>query len=178
MKIHSHTFQPTGQDTVSAIYMEYREVILAYIAYRIPCKYEAEDLTQDVFMRLLEYGKVINRETASSFIYTVAHNLVNDYLRRYYKYKEVAAEWERNVETVLCTTEQAVYANELASMYKMQIQRLPRQRRQVYELIDCHNLAVAEVAGRMRLSLRTVQNHLYIARNEIRANLSHLLEAV
>ena len=178
MKIRNHTSHSTCCDSFSNIYMEYSKVILAYIAYRIPHKYEAEDLTQDVFMRLLDCGKVINRETVSSFLYTVARNLVTDTLRRYYKKKEVMAEWEYDAAISSCCTEQTVYANELASIYKLQIQKLPQQRRKVYELIDCHDLSIAEAAERMSLSQRTVQNHLYIARNEIKAQLHRLLEAV
>jgi len=178
MKIRSHTSQSICPESFSHIYMEYKKVISAYIAYRIPHKYEAEDLTQDVFMRLLDCGKVINEETVSSFLYTVARNLITDTLRRYYKKQEVMAEWECDAPSSSCTTEQTVYANELASIYKQQIQKLPRQRRKVYELIDCHDLSIAEAAERLSLSQRTVQNHLYIARNEIKTQLCLLLEAV
>lgn len=164
--------------TFSEFYQEYRKVIQSYIAYRIPHKYEAEDLTQDVFVRLLDYRKMINSETVTSFLFTIAHNLVTDNLRRYYKKEEIMTEWENCRMTSACTTEQTIYANELASIYKQQIQNLPLQRRKVYEMIDCHDLPISEVALRMNLSQRTVQNHLYIARNEIKAQLSYLLKAV
>lgn len=178
MNTCNHTSFPTCSMTFSKIYLEYREVIRAYIAYRIPNKYEAEDLTQDVFMHLLDYGKLIRNETIVSFLFTIARNLVTDNLRRYYKYKEVMLEWEIRTATSACTTEQDIYANELASIYKKQIQNLPQQRRKVYELIDCHDLSIPEVAIRMKLSQHTIQNHLYIARKEIKAQLSYLLEAV
>lgn len=38
----------------SKFYQEYWNVVLGFIACRIPHKYEAKDLTQDVFIRLWE----------------------------------------------------------------------------------------------------------------------------
>lgn len=158
-------------------YAEYFKVIRAYIAYRILHKYEAEDLAQDVFVRLLEYGQLINRTTISSFLFTIARNLVNDVLRRHCCREEVMAEWERNVSRSTNSTEQESDARELSFLYKMQILRLPPQRRQVYELVDCKDWSINKVAAHMNLSVRTVGNHLYIARNEIRTRLSRILQA-
>lgn len=38
---------------ITKCYTEYGSFIKNYISYRIPHKYEAEDLTQEVFIRLL-----------------------------------------------------------------------------------------------------------------------------
>lgn len=169
---------PNNRQAFEQFYIGYFKVIRAYIAYRIPRKYEAEDLAQDVFVRLLEYGQVISRTTVSSFLFTIAHNLVIDTLRRHYCREEAMEEWKRCADTLADSTEQEVTAHELSSLYRMQIHRLPPQRRKVYELADCEDWPLRKVADHMNLSLRTVENHLYTARNEIRTRLNHMLQAV
>mgnify|MGYP000040245488 CR=1 FL=1 len=57
---------------ITKCYTEYGSFIKNYISYRIPHKYEAEDLTQEVFIRLLDYKQFINPETIKPFLLTIA----------------------------------------------------------------------------------------------------------
>ena len=61
----------------------------SYITYRITHRYEAEDLTQDIFVRLLDYKQMLRPDTVKSFLVTIARNIVIDYIRRYYKKQEI-----------------------------------------------------------------------------------------
>lgn len=72
-------------------YTNYHHSIYLYIYYRIGNKEEAEDLAQDVYVRLMDYNRILCLETIKYFIFTIARNLVNDYLRRYYKRQEVTS---------------------------------------------------------------------------------------
>ena len=49
------TITNTSDNIITNSYKEYHQVILTYITYRITHRYEAEDLAQDVFVRLLDY---------------------------------------------------------------------------------------------------------------------------
>lgn len=167
-----------NQQVFAQYYTKYFNMIQAYIAYRIPHKYEAEDMAQDVFIRLLERGQVINQTTVASFLFTIARNMVTDVLRRYYRYKDVPAVWERSVETSSNITEQNTNFKELSSIYRKQILLLPSMRRKIYELMDCEDWNAKDVAAHLNLSVRTVENHLYIARNEIRSRLNRVLKVV
>ena len=42
-------------------YNDYHQTILNYITYRINHKYDAEDLAQDVFIRLIDYKLDVKR---------------------------------------------------------------------------------------------------------------------
>ena len=73
---------PSESINFSDFYQKYRNVILVYITRRIPHTYEAEDLTQDVFIRLwekkAEYDKIPDFRT---FLYVAVRNLCYNYLR-------------------------------------------------------------------------------------------------
>ena len=77
----------TSDNIITRSYEEYYQVILTYITYRITHRYEAEDLTQDVFVRLLDYKQMLRPDTVKYFLFTIARNIVIDYIRRYSKPK-------------------------------------------------------------------------------------------
>lgn len=83
------TIANTYNDIITRSYEEYYQVILTYITYRITHRYEAEDLTQDVFVRLLDYKQMLRPDTVKYFLFTIARNIVIDYIRRYYKKQEI-----------------------------------------------------------------------------------------
>lgn len=83
------TIANTYDDIITRSYEEYYQVILNYITYRITHRYEAEDLTQDVFVRLLDYKQMLRPDTVKYFLFTIARNIVIDYIRRYYKKQEI-----------------------------------------------------------------------------------------
>ena len=72
-------------------YANYHHSVYLYLYYKIGHKEEAEDLAQDVYVRLMDYDRMLCAETIKYFIFTIARNLVTDYLRRYYKMQEVTS---------------------------------------------------------------------------------------
>ena len=68
----------TSDNIITRSYEEYYQVILTYITYRITHRYEAEDLTQDVFIRLLDYKQMLRPDTVKYFLFTIARNIVTD----------------------------------------------------------------------------------------------------
>ena len=57
------TITNTSDNIITNSYKEYHQVILTYITYRITHRYEAEDLAQDVFVRLLDYKQMLRPDT-------------------------------------------------------------------------------------------------------------------
>ena len=81
----------TSTQIVTDSYTSYRRSVYLYIYYKINSKEEAEDLVQDVFLRLMDYKKMLRPDTVKFFIHTIARNLVTDYLRRHYKRLELSS---------------------------------------------------------------------------------------
>lgn len=94
-------------------YTNYHHSIYLYIYYRIGNKEEAEDLAQDVYVRLMDYNRILCLETIKYFIFTIARNLVNDYLRRYYKRQEVTSYIYEHTVAYTNETEARVVADDL-----------------------------------------------------------------
>ena len=68
--------------TLTNYYVTHRDELLAYVSSRLGNSVEAEDLVQNVFLRLLTSDKMITEITLPALVYTIARNLINDYYRR------------------------------------------------------------------------------------------------
>ena len=129
---------------IEEAYKEYYPVIYRYVRCRIKCKYEVEDLVQDVFMRLLDYDNMLQKSTIQSFLFTIARNLVTDYLRCYY----------RKQEMISCAYENAI--------------EFTQQRQRVYSMSRFEEKTLSEISKELQLSMSTVENHLFIGRKIMR----------
>lgn len=156
----------------SEFYQEYRHIILNFIAYRIPYKYEAEDLVQDVFIRLWEHWDFVNKATLWSLVYTIARNIITDKIRRYYRQEDFISYIYNNVKETSCNSvEEGVYYRELERMHHRVISLLPAKRRRIYKLSFNDELSCPMIAKAMFLSSRTVEGQLLAARKTVRAYL-------
>lgn len=149
-------------------YEEYHLIILSYITHRITHRYEAEDLAQDVFVRLLDYKQMLRPDTVKYFLFTIARNIVIDYLRRYYKRQEIDSYMYDMTATATNETEEQIIGNDLMSIERRRLAAMPEQRRLVYSLNRYEGKTSPEIATELNLSCRTVENHLFIGRREMR----------
>ena len=156
----------------SECYLQYKDIIQNYIAYRIPHSNEAEDLVQDVFVRLWDHKDFLNRETVRSLLFTIARNIVIDRIRRYYVKENFISIYNNVWERSRNTTEETVLSRELQLLHRDVVNRLPSKRKQIYQMSFDNEMSCPEIAERLSLSVRTVEGQMFLARKIIRASLA------
>lgn len=158
----------SSDNIIARSYEEYHQIIRAYIMYRITHRYEAEDLMQDVFVRLLDYKQMLRPDTVKYFLFTIARNIVTDYIRRYYKRQEIESYFYDFTSTSTNETEEKIIANDLALTEQLILAEFPEQRQKVYQMNRYEEKTSAEIATVLHLSQRTVENHLFLGRRDMR----------
>ncbi|MDN0067378.1 sigma-70 family RNA polymerase sigma factor [Bacteroides gallinaceum] len=153
---------------ITEYYEEYRQSVFFYICRRIENRSDAEDLIQDAFLRLLEYRMMIRRDTLKYFLFTIVRNLLNDYLRRYYKRQEIDRYLYDTLPVTTVEPESRMVADELRRLESRRVSALPEQRRNVYIMSRFQDKSAEDIAEELKLSRRTVENHLFISRREVR----------
>ena len=153
---------------ITEYYEECRQSVFFYICRRIENRDDAEDLTQDAFLRLLEYRMMIRRDTLKHYLFTVVRNLVNDYLRRYYKKQEIDRYLYDTLPVTTVEPESRIVADEIRKLECRRVSALSEQRRKVYVLSRFYDKSVLDISKDLNLSYRTVENHLFISRREVR----------
>lgn len=126
------------------------------------------DLAQDVFLRLMEYSAMLRPTTVRHFIFAIARNLMYDYLRHCCIRQELTSYIYDTQPTYTHAVEEQVVADDLQALEQERVARLPERRRKVYLLARYEGKNVREISEQMGLSLRTVNNHLYLSRKEVR----------
>lgn len=164
-----------SQGIIIDSYTHYYSRVVDSIAYRINNRCEAEDLAQDVFVRLLEYKQMLCEETVKYFIFTISRNMVTDYLRRYYKAKEISSYLYDECTSHTDEVEETIWVTDIYRLEKRKLATFPKQRRQIYSLVRFGQLSSDEIASRMCLKKRTVECHLLLARKEMRAFLKQCI---
>lgn len=165
----------TSPQLIADSYERYRSSVYLYIYRKVNNKEEAEDLSQDVFVRLMDYKQMLRPDTVKFFIYAISRNLVNDYLRRYYKKQEVTSYIYDVVKVAHDEVESGVVANDLLACEKNRVALLPQQRRKIYVMSRFEDKSVTDISEELNLSRRTVENHLFIGRKEVREYLKRCI---
>jgi len=178
MPTESELFQRATQRDAQAfgeLYQRYLKQIYRYIFYRVGNATEAEDLTEQTFLKAWEaIGRF--REQGVPFIawlYRLAHNLVIDYRRT--RHQAVS------LETACDTMDQAVSPEELAAVrldvaaLQQAIARLTPEQQQVIILRFVQGLShgdVAVIMGKNEGAIRGLQHraleslHALLDRND------------
>ncbi len=173
-----------GEDLEFApIYEEYQPKIHRYLA-RMVGELEAEDLTQEVFVKLSRALKTYRGEAKlSTWIYRIATNTALDRLRSprfqeaeqdFTDARQVANEEAETADRNSWTgepiplVEQQVYRKEMSACVQSYICQLPEMYRTVLVLSHMEGLANQEIAEVLGVTLETVKIRLHRARDLIR----------
>lgn len=158
---------------IDQLYRQNSERILNYIRARVNVSEDAENISQEVWMRLMESDVEICIDTVTSYIFRIASNLVNDYLRRLYVRQEVDQEIQAGfVDISEITPEHELEALQLSQLEMGRIECMPQQRRIIYKMSRFEEKTVNEIADALSLSFRTVENHLRMGRHDVRTYIS------
>lgn len=158
-----------SHDAFRQLFMSYFPRVKYFIAHLTKSENIAEELAQDVFMKIWERREHLQiAGSFNSYVYRMAKNAALNHLRRKYLEESYLEEYESQAEP---TIEGDLYAREMELLEKLTVSRMPRKRRVVYEMSRRDGLTNDEIAHRMGISKKTVENHLNLALKEIRKTL-------
>lgn len=138
---------------------------------------EAEDIVQEVFVRIWESRDRLNdHHQLSSFLFTIAYNNSIDLIRKRInvsKYLEHLKHSSIIQENSSTTSE--IEFNDLSRQVENLIAVLPERQRQVYQLHREKGLSYQQIAGQLGISKNTVENHMVKALKFLRQNMDNSL---
>lgn len=167
-----------GNDTAFDILMRrYESKVFTYIQYAVKNQEQAEDLFQDVFVRVIVHlrsGKYTENGKFSSLVMRIAHNLLVDHYRKSNDNSFISSDDEEL--NILNSTDLAVNENREQEMMQQQlmsevrylITQLPANQRKVLmmrfyddlsfkEIADMTNCSINTALGRMRYAIMNLK---------------------
>jgi RNA polymerase sigma-70 factor (ECF subfamily) len=168
--------QQRDPDAFSQLYDKHFDRIYRYIAFRVGKQTEAEDLTQQVFLKAWEsIGSYKWKGLPfSSWLFRIAHNQLVDYLRKKSKRKETPLEEAHAVSATdsISDIEHKLMTEQVANACR----HLTEAQQEVVSLRFAGGLSTAEVAKIMGKSEGAVKALQHSALKSLRAILSQEAE--
>jgi len=160
---------------IADFYTEHYDEIVAFVAGRVLCADDAEDIVQNVFVRLLCTNRMITPVTLSNLVYTIARNLIYDYWR----HRKSVDEYEHYIAYRMSRDKaggMSVYSvNEIAELLERGIARLADKQRVVYRMSIYGGLKISEISDTLNINYKSAENRLGLARKEIRRYMARML---
>jgi RNA polymerase sigma-70 factor (ECF subfamily) len=142
---------------------------VSYIKYRLNNQDKAEDLAQDVFVRLIDYKEMLRPDTVKSFVYTIARNIAIDYLRQRTRRQEVTANmYEFHEIPFKDDIESKLLEKQILQLEQNRLNTFTPQRKIVYALSRYEEMSIEEISENLNIAHRTVENHLLVGRKMMR----------
>lgn len=139
------------------LYKEYMPRIFRYILYLISDKEQAEDLTQETFLKAWKYLPKFRSKkgTFQAFIYRIARNLVIDYQRKK-KAKVMEPEFTSRIESS-DNVEEKVVRKEKKEEVLQALEKLPDFDRELIILRYFEELSFKEIAKTVKKKEGTIR---------------------
>lgn len=160
------------KDTIATWYDEYSQSIFQYIYKIIQNAYQAEDLTQDTFIKAYDFlckdgGEV---KFPKTFLYRTGHNLTMDYLRKQKPLQYFKLQYINQTHCEL-NTESIVEIKEESKKIYEELAKLKLPYRQVLILRKVEQFSTRETAEILNWSESKVKSTLQRALMKLEANL-------
>ena len=149
----------TKQTLITNYYIAHRDELLAYAVSRLGDSCLAEDIVQNVFLRLLT--------SVPALVFAMTRNQVYDYFRHHTAVEQYE-HYIKGVCSELTTDESILSAREVMEQLERGLARLPENCREIYRLHIYDGMKVGEISRELGEGYKSVEHRLGAARKAIR----------
>jgi len=159
-----------------SVYKNHFRQLMIYAMTFLKDQEQAESLIQDVFLKMWEKKEDINISVSvKAYLYkSVYHACLNKIKKR-----KVEVKFETHLEStkqkVWNQTEETINQRNLEGEIRKALKNLPEQCRTVFQMSRFENLKYREIADRLLISPKTVENHMGKALKSLRKDLKEFL---
>jgi RNA polymerase sigma-70 factor (ECF subfamily) len=159
----------------SMLVKQHKNMIYGYALYMLKDRMEADDVAQEVLIRLWNNMDSINLLAAKPWLMRTTHNLCIDYIRKRKPVYQIDEEFSEAVEAnenesnPLIMTQIKMAANKIKELIK----ELPEHLRSVFVLYELEGLKYKEISKTLDLPINTVKVQLLRARRRLQEKLKN-----
>lgn len=179
--------QQTIQELVSGniamyetVYKNYFKPLYVYAFTMLKDETHAEEIVQNLFLKIWERKEKINIETSlKAYLYKAVYFDCLNYI----KHQKVKTNYEihathvmKNVKSELAS-HKVMYRN-LEEKLRTALNELPEQCRTVFQLSRFEELKYREIAERLNISEKTVESHMSKALKQMRLKLAEFVISI
>ncbi len=136
---------------------------------------EAEEIIESVFCVLWEKRETLIITNLRHYLHTAVRNRFLNCIRSKIPQKKYWDYYKKFIPQINETTEHTVFFDDLSDAFDRALNRLPEKSRDVFRLSRLEGRSIAEVAGLMKLSPKTIEYHLSKSLKVLRIHLKDFI---
>lgn len=148
------------------VFDQYGKKVYRYILYYVKVRVVAEDITQNVFLRIWEKRGLLDpKKSFEGFIFTIAYRAVMDHFRTNPKRLQSLFPVDLLNDSAVSTVSADALLNhhQLESIYQQALQALPPKRKEIFLLSRHGGLTNRQIAEQLGISIKTVESQMTAA---------------
>jgi len=166
------------QTELIAAFLSGRDAIRRFLIARLGNAEEAEDLLQELYLKV-EHAEPTDVREPAAYLFRMAQNLARDHRRERQRTRKREADWA-SMQTVTAGTqavadapsaESAIAARQRLAAIRAALEELSPQCRRVFTLHKFDELSHQEIAKKAGISRSTVEKHMHTALKHLIARL-------
>jgi len=158
------------------VFDRYGKKVYRYILHYVKVGVEAEDITQNVFLRIWEKrGQLDPEKSFEGFIFTIAYRSVMDHFRTNPKRLQSLFPVDLLTDSIVSTVSADALLNhhQLESIYQQALHALPPKRKEIFLLSRHGGLTNRQIAEQLGISIKTVESQMTAALSFLKNFFSH-----
>ena len=170
--------QPTAAAPgAEAIWREFHDRLLAFIIRRVRSRETAEDILQDVMLRIHRHAGDLERvDAVGAWIHGIARNAITDHYRSARVRRERPAGIEVDARAPAEPETESDVRGELSACVAPLLERVPATYREALRLTEIEGLTQAAAADRLGISHSGMKSRVQRGREQLRGVLTDCCE--
>lgn len=162
------------QSAYRVVFEQYYPRIWEFVRRIVKSESLAEDITQDIFVKIWERREIFGVEvhSFSKYIYIMSRNAALNALRHNNRTTPLADDSTIKEKQSSSSFEESYYAQEKELIIRLTVCRMPEQRRRIFEMSRYMGMDNQTIATTLNISKKTVENHLTLALKTLRSVLT------
>lgn len=156
------------------LFHKYSQKLFNFSIKHLENEEDVKDLIQEIFLKIWDKRKEIDENRSfNGFLFTIALNSIRNYFRKKVKDRKLIDKWLEETDLYSDSTKLSVEFRSLEKEVNTLVEQLPPKRRSVFRLSRYEGFSNDEIANRMNIQKKTVENHLNLALKYLRKKLQN-----
>lgn len=149
------------EDAFRTIYERYSRLIYHNIMRFVKDPSIADDLLQDVFIKIWENRELVNPDRSfPAYLFTCSRNITFNFKRHLKVQIESAKHLTHDQTHIDKSLEEMLDTKEVQNIIENVINKLPLQRQKIFRMCKWEGMSYQEVAEELQISVSTVRDHI------------------
>lgn len=160
-------------DAFRYVFMKYFPKMKYFITHIVKSEAVAEELSQDVFEKIWRNRtELSDLRSLSSYLYRMSKNMAINYIEHKYVENTYIQDYKAELDFSI---EDELDAKEIKLLIMLEVEKIPEQRKKIFMMSRFENVKNEEIAEKLNISKKTVENHLNLALKQIRKTISFVV---